>query len=128
VTVRQAIDQADARRPGNPFDEALKQQWLRQADGQIRREVVEHSATYEYEEVGADRAAGNESLTDETELLVPAPYDAVYVHWLCGQIDLALGETERYLNEAQQFNSLVTSFGGWMRRRYLPKSDKKFRW
>lgn len=128
MTVREAIDQADALRPGNPFDSQLKQRWLREADGLIRKSVIDRSDTEDYDGVGADAAAWEYGLDDDVQLLAPPPYEAMYPHWLCSQIDLALGETDRYMAAAQQYNSLLMDFAGWMRRRYMPRSNTRFTW
>jgi hypothetical protein len=50
------------------------------------------------------------------------------VHGLCAQIDLALGETDRYTNEAQQYNNEVQRFAAEMRRKYRPRARAKFRY
>jgi hypothetical protein len=129
--VREAIEQANKLRPNNPCSEEQKQNWLRQADGHIRRSVIARSDTgeyTEYEEKGADMAEWDEGVDDDTELLLPEPYDGAYVHWLCAQIDLALGETDRYTNEAQQYNNEVQQFAAQMRRKYKPRARTKFRY
>jgi hypothetical protein len=133
MTVREAIEKADALRKNHPLEDETMQQWLRQADGYIRRDVIARSEMgeeeeYEYAEKGADMADWDEGVDDDTELLLPEPYDGAYVHWLCAKIDLALGETDRYTNEAQQYNNDLQQFAAQMRRTHRPRAGAKFRY
>jgi hypothetical protein len=132
MTVREAIKQANALRKNHAIEDETLQRWLLQADGHIRRSVIERSNTgadeEEYLEKGADYASWDDGMDDDVELLLPEPYDGAYVHWLCAQIDLALGETDRYTNEAQQYNNEVQQFAAEMRRKYRPKAKTKFRY
>ena len=77
---------------------------------------------------GADRAAEFDELEETTELLAPAPYDALYPHYLCGQMDAALGEADRAANELAQYNSLLSGFAAWMRRTYMPAKKPRIVW
>jgi hypothetical protein len=133
MTVREAIERANTLRKNHPIEDETLQRWLRQADGHIRRSVIELSDTAEdenatYNEKGADVADWDGRMDDDVELLLPEPYDGAYVHWLCAQIDLALGETDRYTNEAQQYNNEVQQFAAEMRRKYKPKAKPRFRY
>ena len=48
------------------------------------------------------------------------PFAPLYVHWLCAQMDLALGETARAMNELQVYSDYLQEFAVWMRKRYAP--------
>lgn len=63
----------------------------------------------------------------ETELLIPEPYEEVYVHYLCSKIDYWDREMEAYNNSASMYNAAYKNFAAYMRRNYRPKSlpDKK---
>jgi hypothetical protein len=133
MTVREAIERANTLRKNHPIEDETLQRWLRQADGHIRRSVIELSDTSAdedatYSEKGADIAAWDSGMNDEVELLLPEPYDEAYVHDLCAQIDLALGESDRYMNEAQQYNNEVQQFAAAMRRKYKPTTRPQFRY
>ena len=128
MTVEQAILAANRMRPNNPFDVEDKWRWLAECDALIRSQVVVRSCTGDYENQGADRAAEFDELEETTELLAPAPYDAMYPHYLCGQMDMALGEAERAANELAQYNSLLSGFAAWMRRTYMPASQPRIVW
>ena len=76
---------------------------------------------------GADRA-GNDPLAEDAELLAPAPFDALYPHYLCARIDAALGETARYAGEQSQYNALAAELAVWLRQRYPPRAGARWRW
>lgn len=131
MTVGKAIETGDRLRPNNGFDRELKLLWLRQADAGLRRSVVEKSDTDTFDGVGADILYDRETemLRQDAELLLPEPYDACYYpHYLAAQIDLALGETDRYANEMQMVNTAQQEFAAWCRGRYMPKMDTKWRY
>lgn len=123
MTAGQAIEMLDMLRPDNEFRDELKQEWLRQCDARIRAEVAGASECGE----GAD-ICWLDGLEYDAPLLLPEAYSAAYPHWLCAQVDLALGETARATNEMQLFNDLVQSFAVWMKRRHRPAGGKQFRW
>ena len=127
MTAGQAIEQADGMRPNNEFSDTLKQNWLRQCDSRLRGSVVERSRTGDFDGVGAD-VSWNEGLEYETKLLAPEQFSPLYVHWLCAQMDLALGEVARAANEMQLYSDYVQEFAAWMRRRYAPAGGVQWRY
>ncbi len=128
MTAGQAIELADAMRTDNSFDPMLKQLWLKQVDAQLRRSILDRAdCGNDFVGKGADTAfADLEGLQEDTELLAPAAFEGLYPHWLCAQMDLALGETARAANEYQQYSDMVQEFGAWMRRNYPPKTAAQF--
>lgn len=130
MTAGKAIETADALRPNNSFDRELKILWLRQSDAALRRAVVSRSDTTDFDDVGADVLYDPEQelLRQDAQLLAPEPYDAYYPHYLCAQMDAALGETERYANEMQLANTAQQGFAVWCRQHYLPKMATKWRY
>ena len=95
MTVGQALERAEELRPGSRVSVHTRQEWLREADGMLRERFFKASDTDAFDTVGADRA-WDDGLQDEDVLLAPAPFDALYPHLLCAQMDAALGETDRY--------------------------------
>ena len=130
MTVGKAIETADMLRSNNGFDRELKILWLRQADAGLRKSVVDRSDTDAFDAVGADILYDREQelLKQDAELLLPEPYSDYYAHYLAAQIDLALGETDRYANEMQVANTAVQAFAVWCRQHYLPKMETKWRY
>jgi hypothetical protein len=52
-----------------------------------------------------------------TELIVPHPYDQMYLLYMMAMMDFLGGDTARYENSAALFNSLFQSYGKWLKRR-----------
>ena len=77
--------------------------------------------------MGAD-VNWNEGLEYETVLLAPEAFCPLYVHWLCAQMDLALGETARAMNELQVYSDYLQEFAVWMRKRYAPAAGAQWRY
>ena len=69
-----------------------------------------------------------EGITFDDVLLVPPPFDALYPHLLCAQMDAALGETDRYAGEQAQYNALYAELAVWLRQNYPPRSRAQWRW
>ncbi len=127
MTAGSAIEQADEMRPNNEFSDNLKQNWLRQCDSRLRGSVVNRSATGDFDAVGAD-ISWEDGLEYETELLAPEQFCPLYVHWVCAQIDLALGEVARAANEMQMYSDYVQEFAAWMRQKYPPAGGVQWRY
>lgn len=126
MTAGQALERAEELRPGSRIALATRQAWLKEADAMLRERLF-RSSTDAYDDVGAD-LAWDDGLQDEDILLVPAPYDALYPHYLCAMTDAALGETDRYAGEQAQYNSLVADLAAWLRRSYPPRNGSRWKW
>ena len=122
-----AAERAEELRPGSRVSVHTRQEWLREADGMLRERFFKHSITDAYDDVGAD-LAWDDSLQDEDVLLAPAPFDAMYPHYLCAMTDAALGETDRYVGEQAQYNSLLADLAAWLRRSYPTLTGAQWRW
>lgn len=124
MTAKEAILQADAVRP-NTISELTKLQWLRQLDMELRREVLNKSEVgAAYDGVGLDVQV----LGPSAVLLAPSDLAGMYVHWLCAQVDLALGELERYAADAALYNSLRSAFAVSIRQLFAPKGPRQAAW
>lgn len=68
---------------------------------------------------------GYDDNTDlQTELLVPAPYDEVYLRWMEAQIDYHNGEYDRYNNAMDMYNTAFTGYQNYYNRTHMPKGKK----
>lgn len=124
MTAGEAITRADAVRP-NAIAETTKMQWLRQLDMELRREVLnKNEVGGAYDSVGMDIHPMNTAAV----LLAPADLAGMYVHWLCAQVDLALGELDRYAADAALYNSLRSAFAVSIRQGFAPKGEKRTVW
>lgn len=121
MTLMGAINHIDAVKP-NGYSQVEKIRWLSTLDGIVKREII-------------DTHEGGESVTfkgyDETtmattELLVPHPYDDVYIRWLEAQIDYANGEYGKYNNSITMYNTAFSAFEKYYNRTNKPiKKDFK---
>lgn len=127
MTVGEAIERCEQARPGSRVEAIVRQRWLRELDGMLRERFFACSDTDEFDGRGAD-AAWENGLLDEDELLAPAPFDALYPHYLCAMTDAALGEAERYAGEQTQYNALLAELAAWLRRTYPPRAKTRWRW
>ena len=107
MTVEQALARARELRPGCKISDETCRRWLCEEDALLRQQLFEKSGADEYAAAGADLAWSGEALPDDTVLLVPVPFDALYPHVLCARIDAALGETDRYAGEQARCLSLI---------------------
>lgn len=127
MTVGEAMERAEALRPGSRIPAHTRQQWLREADGMLRSRCFAMNQTDAYDAVGAD-AAWDDGLQDEAVLLAPAPFDALYPHYLCAMTDAALGETDRYAGEQAQYNSIAAELAAWLRQQNPSRTGAQWRW
>lgn len=116
MTIIEAINRIDALKP-NDYSQEDKVAWLSQIDGSIKKEIID---THEGGEAITFNGYNEETPMD-TELIVPTPYDDVYIKWLEAQIDYANSEYGRYNNSMVAYNSALTSFERFYNRNNMPK-------
>ena len=103
MKIIEAINRLDAIKP-NTYTQAEKVRWLSELDGTVKVNLMDTHG-------GEGRAFDGYDEADVTrELLIPAPYDGIYIHWLSAQIDFANGETDKYTNSMKMYNSLYADF------------------
>ena len=119
MTLLEAINRIDVLKP-NGYSQAEKIQWLSNLDGIVKREIID---THEGgESVTFNGYTEETSLT--TELLVPAPYDDVYLRYLEMQIDYANGEYGKYNNSMAMYDTSYSTFQRYYNRTHMPKGKK----
>jgi hypothetical protein len=119
MTILDAVHRIDVLKP-NTYTQAEKIRWLSELDGMIKREIID---THE----GGDKVAYNEyteSTVLTSNLLVPHPYDRIYLPWLQAQIDYFNGENGKYQNSMAMFNAAYTAFEKYYNRTNMPKGAK----
>ena len=122
MTAGEVIALVDALRP-NQYGEEQKLRWLSTLDGQIQKELLE---AYQGELAPfSGYNAGTELRT--TNLLVPFPFDDLYLRYLVMRIDLEQGELERYNNDAAAFNRIWQSYAAHHGRTHDPLGEKRLR-
>ncbi len=119
MTIMEAIYRIDNVKP-NSYSEIDKIRWLSTLDGVIKSEIIDTH------EGGSDVKfeSYDEQTNTSTNLLVPAPYDDIYIRWLEAQIDYANGEYGKYNNSLTAYNDAYTLFNRYYNRTHMPKGTK----
>ena len=120
MTIIEAINRVDTMKPNN-YSQQEKMYWLSVLDGSIKEEIID---THE----GGDAVSFSgytEKTPLETVLLVPKPYDEVYIRYLEMQIDYANGEYSKYNNSMVLFNTAYSAFERFYNRDHMPVSRGK---
>ena len=129
MKLQQAIDRVDEMRP-NMQSRALKLDWLSELDGLIWKEIIiRHFMTadeilrYAQNDDGTFIVPAYDEDTDEgTELLVPFPYDNLYLYWLMAKIDEQTLEQDKYNSDRAMFNASYESFSDYWTRNHMPRT------
>lgn len=117
MTIREAIDHIDSLKH-NTYTNIDKIGWLSQIDGVIKNEIID---THESdEEIYFYGYTENDM---ETELLVEAPYDVLYLRWLEAQIDYYNGEIARYNNSMMMYQTAYDTYDRFYNRTHMPKGQ-----
>lgn len=119
MKIREAIDKANNAKP-NQIDEDLMVRWLYQLDSDIKENIID---IHNYND-GEEEIIFGDYTDDQQELIVPMPYDEVYVDYLKMQIDKANDETARYNNSAIFFNDSYTRFSKFWNKHHMPKGSR----
>lgn len=119
MTIIEAINTIDALYP-NTYSQEQKIAQLSKLDGVIKRDIIDkHEGSDEVTFNGYD-----ENTPQDTVLLVPAPYDELYVFWLQTWIDYWNGELARYNNSTSMYKSAYSDFERAYNREHMPKATK----
>ena len=116
MTIIEAINKIDSLKPNN-YTQEDKIAWLSTLDGIIKKEIID---THEGAEEISFKGYDVDTALD-TVMLVPPPYDDIYIRWLEAQIDYVNGETKRYANSMIMYNTAYLSFQRYYNRTHMPK-------
>lgn len=123
MTIIEAINGAGQMRPNlRPQTEKIK--WLSDLDSKIKQEVID------MREGSKDIVFTpyDSSTPMTTNLLVPAPYDELYVDYIVMKLDLANNETARYQNSSIRFNTSLNNFIKNWYATHKTARRKNFKW
>ena len=114
MKISEAIQKVDALKPNN-YSQEDKIKWLSTLDGTIKNEIIDTH-------VGASEGPfeGYDISSLETELIVPAPYDDIYIKWLEAQIDYHNSEIGKYNNSMAMYNSAYSTYERFYNRTHMP--------
>ena len=116
MKIIEAINQIDSLKH-NTYTQRDKILWLSRLDSMVKRLIIDTH------EGGEDVIfTGYTETTDpETELLVPAPFDEMYLRWLEAQIDYANGEYGKYNNSILMYQTSYDGYAKYYNRNHMPK-------
>lgn len=120
MTIIEVIDRLDSLKH-NTYSQNDKVLWLSKLDWMVKKQIID---THE----GAEATSFN-GYTDETDvntkLLVPAPYDEVYLRWMEAQIDYLNGEYDKYNNAIIMFNADFEAYAAYYNQNHRPVNRGK---
>lgn len=120
MTIIEAINTIDKLCEGNGYSQEKKIAWLSKLDGVIKKNIIDkHEGS---EDVTFNGYDANTPL--DTVLLVPDPYDEVYIFWLQSWIDYWNGEIGKYNNSTSMYEAAYENFARAYNRQYMPKQTK----
>lgn len=119
MKIIEAINRIDSLKH-NTYTQNEKVAWLSRLDSMVKRLIIDTH------EDGEDITfTGYDDTTDpETELLVPAPFDEMYLRWLEAQIDYTNGEYDKYNNSVLMYQAAYDGYANDYNRNHMPKGKK----
>lgn len=130
MTLIQAVNEADNLKP-NMYGLPEKIKWLSRLDRRIFEDILCTHELSEEEREPFLNEDGEMAFSEYTEddqdkaLTVREPYDELYVHWLCAQIDLYNREFTGFNASNAIFESTYLAFRDAFNRTHMPKGRRK---
>lgn len=115
MTIQNALERLDSLKY-NTYTDGEKITWLDRLDRTVKAQVID---THEGGET-VPFAGYTADTPINTALLIPAPYDEAYIHYLAAQIDFANGEFDKYNAEITMYNTLYTAYAAAYNREHMP--------
>ena len=120
MKISQAIERLDSL-IFNTYSQLDKVKWLSNLDGMVKTHIID---THEGSE-GVHFTGYDDSTDLETELLVAAPHDEMYLRWMEAQIHYHNGEYDKYNNAIIMFNTDYEAYQAYYTRNHLPVSRNR---
>ena len=117
MTILEAINRVDNLK-FNSYDNSEKVAWLSRLDSSIKSTIID---THE----GGEGIifTGYDDRTDmNTVLLVPAPFDELYLRWLEAQIDYHNGEFDKFNASIIMYNTAFDAYANYYKRNHMPRN------
>ena len=100
MTINDALSRCDALFPGAGLNTEVKISWLSELDQTVKTEIFDtHVDAPAFDGYTSDSAG-------DTTLLVPPPYDEMYIYYLQAKLAYVNGELAQYNNAMTMFNEL----------------------
>ncbi len=117
MTVSECVAMADKMRP-NDLTAADKYRFVSEAEAKVQKEIMLLRSP-ECVKYQAPSDAG-------IELLAPAPWDMLYVHYTVLMIDFTLEDYDKYNNDLAAFNEVYTAYMAHFAEKYRPADGGAF--
>ena len=115
MTIIEAINRLDELK-FNTYTQDDKVEWLSRLDSAVKLQIIDSH-------VGAENisfSGYNKDTPLNTVLLVPAPYDEVYLRWMEAQIDYHNGEYDKFNNSIVMYNTAFDNYQKYYIRTHKP--------
>lgn len=116
MKIIEAINRIDALKH-NTYSNSEKVAWLSSLDSMVKRLIID---THEGGE-SVTFAGYDDSRDMDREMLVPAPFDEMYLQWLEARIDYANGEYDKYNNSILMYQASYEAYANHYNRNHMPK-------
>ena len=118
MTAAQIIQRFDDDRK-NGFADDRKLKWLEDIERQAVEEIIlTHELPEELKET--DFGTYFDTFGMDTEMLVPAPWDELYIHFLDMKIAWSQREAKSINMATTNFNDAYNAYAGWYNRHNMP--------
>ena len=139
MTAAEVIAQFNNENPNIQIDDSQKVEWHKKLESMVIENVI---STHEHDledetNIGISvsgstlivKPAGTladhiDSFDMDTELLVPAPYDDMYVFYIDQRSKYGTKDTKLYNIASTQFNNIYLAYQQYFNRNYKPKETK----
>lgn len=115
MKLNEAIDWVDRMVP-NTMDAADKVKFISDVDEKVHLDIYSRAIGYTGEFNPYASPAD-----DNTELLIPHPYDSMYLYYVSAQIDFFNKEIASYNNNMSLYTSMWNDYAAYYRRNNRPK-------
>lgn len=122
MKVMEAIDRTDSLKH-NTYTIGEKVEWLSRLDGLVKAQIIDTHEDGENIEFN-----GYTEKDMDKDLLIPMPFDEVYIRWLEAQIDYYNGEIARYNNSMMMYQSAFDAYQRQYNQLHMPKGQKLKYW
>ena len=116
MTIQGAIDLADQMKP-NMMATPVKLKFLNEVEGKIYSEIV---LTHVHSMAECEKPEYDTGTDPGTVLIMPAPYDMLYVYYIMMKIDLLNQEMDKYNNDGALFEQAYGEAQDWWNRTRMP--------
>ena len=117
MTIREAINRVDDLK-FNTYSDNDKVAWLNRLDNSVKNLIIDTHEGWEK----VNFTGYGDSTDMDTVLLVPAPFDEVYLRWLEAQIDYHNGEFDKFNASIIMYNTAFDAYANFYNRNHMPRS------